>query len=255
MLDGTDDFVAGRLDALQRLSREVAREPAAEVPELDVDAGYAAWAPSYDTMANAMIRAEEPVVAGLLAGIEPGAARDAACGTGRHTARLAAAGHRVLGVDRSPAMLSVARTKVPGARFGVGELTALPVADGAMDLAVCALALTHLRDPAPPILELARAVRPGGAVVLSDAHPTLVLVLGQAFFRHAGGLAFVRNHVHLHGRYLTAFAAGGFEVTGCHEVPMEPYVRQGLLAGAAEAATALFAGMPAVLVWALRRRG
>jgi ubiquinone/menaquinone biosynthesis C-methylase UbiE len=152
-------------------------------------------------------------------------------------------------------MLSVARRKVPGADFRLGELTALPVEDNSVDLAVCALALTHLNDPSRAIAELSRAVRPGGSIVLSDAHPAFVLLQGQALFPCDGGYAYVRNHVHLHGTYLRAFAAAELVVTGCHEEPMEGDFETGLLAGAAEAARALWAGIPVVLVWTLRRGG
>jgi ubiquinone/menaquinone biosynthesis C-methylase UbiE len=202
-----------------------------------------------------MLRAEQPIVERAVACCAPGVALDAACGTGRHAAGLVAAGHRTLGVDRSPSMLSVARAKVPGAAFRLGELTALPVEDRSMDLAVCALALTHLPDPSGAIAELSRVVRPGGTIVLSDAHPAFVLLQGQAVFPCEDGYAYVRNHVHLHGTYLTAFAAAELVVTGCHEEPMEADFETGLLAGAAEAARALWAGIPVVLVWVLRRGG
>lgn len=54
------------------------------------------------------------------------------------------------------------------------------------------------------IAELARVLRPGGRIVLSDAHPALVLLQGQALFSRENGLAFVRNHPHLHSRYQKA---------------------------------------------------
>jgi ubiquinone/menaquinone biosynthesis C-methylase UbiE len=254
ILDGPDEFVTKRVAAMRERLAELDREPpAADVPELDVDAGYEAWAPSYDTMTNDLIDAEEPLVAAAIGGLGAGRALDAACGTGRHAASLVSLGHETLGVDRSQAMLAVARGKVPEARFELGELTGLPTEDESFDVAVCALALTHLADPAPAIAELARSVRPGGRVVISDAHPVLVLVQGQALFPRPGGLAFVRNHVHLHGTYLAAFAAAGLAVQSCDEVTMAADYSKGLLAGAAEAAAAIWDELPAALVWTLER--
>ena len=49
--------------------------------------------------------------------VAPGAALDAACGTGRHARRLAELGHHVIGVDASPAMLERARAALPQATF------------------------------------------------------------------------------------------------------------------------------------------
>lgn len=252
LLDEDQGFIDRRVEAMRGLVEKLAGDPPrVEVPELDVDAGYEAWAPIYDEMPNALIEAEEPLVDEALEGLSPGRALDAGCGTGRHAARLAALGHETIGVDRSEAMLAVARERVPGAEFRSGDFTDLPLEDDSMDVAVCALALTHLPDPAPAVAELGRVVRPGGRIVLSDAHPAFVLFVGQALFPSGDGFAFVRNHVLLHGTYLAAFAEAGLEVVSCREVPMKGEFT-GLLAGAAEAAGAVFDGLPAALVWALR---
>lgn len=256
VVDGDDDFVAARVDAIRSLVAQLgggAFGLSAPVPELDVDAGYEAWAPIYDEMSNALIQAEEPLVEAALADVASGEALDAACGTGRHAARLVAKGHRTLGVDRSGAMLARARSKVPEAEFRRGELGALPVDSASVDVAICALALTHLADPAPAIAELARVVRPGGRVVITDAHPTFVMIQGQALFPHAGGFAYVRNHIHLHGTYLRAFRQVGLEVLDCAEAPMDADFGQGITAGAAEAAAGLWAGVPVALAWTLAR--
>lgn len=253
LLDGEQDFIDRRVAAMRKLVDAVEGDvPRIEVPELDVDAGYEAWAPIYDEMPNALIEAEEPLVDEALDGLEPGRALDAACGTGRHTARLMKLGHETVGVDRSEAMLAVARERAPGAELRTGDLTDLPVEGASMDVAVCALALTHLPDPSGAIAELARVVRPGGTIVLSDAHPAFVLLLGQALFPSGDGFAFVRNHVHLHGTYLAAFADRGLEAVSCREATIEDDFTQGLLSGAAEAAAAVFDGLPAALVWTLR---
>lgn len=257
VIEGDEEFVAARVAAIKTLVDQVDAGPfalRARVPELDVDAGYQAWAPIYDEMANALIRAEEPLVDAALEDVPPGDAVDAACGTGRHIARLLARGHRAVGVDRSKAMLARARSKHPGVQFRSGELTALPIASGSMDVATCALALTHLADPFPAIAELARVVRPGGRVVISDAHPIFVLIQGQALFPHDGAFAYVRNHAHLHSAYIRAFRSVGLEVIDCAEAPMEAEFTEGITAGAAEAAAALWRGVPVALVWTLGRR-
>ena len=76
--------------------------------EHDVEEGYTAWAASYDGP-NPAIEGEQPIVHGMLEALEPGVALDAACGTGRHAAKLAELGHRVIGVDATEAMLAIAR--------------------------------------------------------------------------------------------------------------------------------------------------
>lgn len=120
-------------------------------------------------------------------------------------------------------------------------------------VATCALALTHLEDPTPAIVELARAVRPGGRVILSDAHPTFVLIQGQAMFPTAGGgFAYVRNVPHLHSTYLRAFGIAGLRVLACVEPTFSGRVGP-LMAQAEEAAKALWQQVPGALVWSLER--
>ena len=256
LLDGDDEFAQRRVDAIRGFAARLDQDPLATamaVPELSVAEGYAAWAPIYDEMSNALIEAEEPLVDAVVRDLPPGSALDVACGTGRHAVRLAAAGHDTVGVDGSRAMLDIARAKATAARFALGDLTRLPVTDASIDLANCALALTHLADPTPAIAELARVLRPGGRVVLTDAHPTFVAIQGKALFPAGQGLAYVRNHPHGHGTYLRAFRAVGFSVVDCVEQPLVMDASTGMFAEVAEAATALYDTIPAVLLWSLVR--
>jgi SAM-dependent methyltransferase len=99
-----------------------------------------------------------------------------------------------------------------------GLLERLPLADAAVDLAACALALAHLVDPMAAIVELGRVTRPGGRVVLSDVHPVMATLGDHAFHRSADGTrALVRNHAHLHATYVAAFRLAGLTVRGCLE--------------------------------------
>jgi SAM-dependent methyltransferase len=97
------------------------------------------------------------------------------CGPGFEPAELAeAAGEsaRVYGVDRSEAMLALARRRCgshPQVRLAAGDATALPFADDAVDAAVAVQVYEYLDDVAPALAELARVVRPGGRAVVCDA--------------------------------------------------------------------------------------
>src|SRR6185437_546757 len=75
---------------------------------------------------------------------------DVGCGNGIYLAELGRRGHRggQLGVDASPGMLTAARAKSPAAGFAVGDAVALPLRDGAVDLALAMHMLYHLPEPA-----------------------------------------------------------------------------------------------------------
>ena len=108
------DFTLARLREVQALLNSVEeRGEGVEARPITTRDGYALWADSYDEPGNQVIDLEQPVVREILDGLPAGVALDAACGTGRHTAYLASAGHRVIGVDTSPEMLAVARKRVP----------------------------------------------------------------------------------------------------------------------------------------------
>jgi len=218
--------------------------------------GYAEWAAVYDAPGNPIISAEQPVVWKMLDAYPPGAALDAACGTGRHAERLVGTGHRVQGIDASPEMLERARAKVPVASFSLARLNALPLEEASVDLAVCALVLTHEADPSPAIKELAWVVQPGGHVVIADLHPTNVGLGTHAFYTNMGGNdGVVRNYVHLTSTYLSAFRQAGLEVTDCVETLWGP---EGALALPwADERPDLWrparAGLPMTIVWETTR--
>src|SRR5579862_2003632 len=93
---------------------------------------------------------------------------DAGCGNGAFTELLIArcAPGEVHGVDPSPEQIAYARTR-PGmavATFREGDAQRLPFPDDSFDMAVMALVISFIPDPAKAVAELARVVRPGGWV-------------------------------------------------------------------------------------------
>jgi SAM-dependent methyltransferase len=81
--------------------------------ESDPRSGFGVWAASYDEPGNPIVALEQPAVRALIDRLAPRRALDAACGTGRHAARLKALGHQVEGFDLTPEMLATARVNVP----------------------------------------------------------------------------------------------------------------------------------------------
>lgn len=78
-------------------------------------------------------------------------------------------GAQVLGVDPAPLRAEVcrrngARLGIANARFVVGDGTALPVRDAAIDLVTAAASLEEVREPEAAFAEVARVLRPGGVL-------------------------------------------------------------------------------------------
>jgi SAM-dependent methyltransferase len=234
---------------------------------VDTVAGYKIWSRTYDQPGNGLFPIEEPFVHAVAATLPPGTALDAACGTGRHAAYLAERGHRVIGVDSSPEMLAHARERVPAGDFRDGDLTALPLPDDHVDLAVCALALAHHRDLRPAFAELARVLRPGGHLVVTDIHHEMVTLGSVPHVRSAEGEPqLIPSYRHRASDYLNAAMAVGLQLRRCEEPCSEPAPAAGglsddltagpwdrwpwTLMGLAPAAiTAASSGVPAVVLW------
>jgi ubiquinone/menaquinone biosynthesis C-methylase UbiE len=112
---------------------------------------------------------------GLLGLLDDGwAVGDLGCGTGQLSASLAPFVRRVVAVDSSPAMLEVARARLgglPNVETREGELERLPVADGELDAAVIFLVLHYVAEPDQALAEAARALRPGGRLLVVDMMP------------------------------------------------------------------------------------
>ncbi|MGI8723562.1 MAG: class I SAM-dependent methyltransferase [Geodermatophilaceae bacterium] len=263
----------GLLDMADRLG------PGACAAPIATQDGYRGWAPFYDSPGNQLVDIEQPIVQQILADFPVGVALDAACGTGRHAAYLAELGHQVIAVDSSPEMLAVARNKLPSLEFHEADLHQLPVPDQAVDVVVCALALTHVPDLECVLAEFARVLRPGGHLVISDSRGVidgvgLPMLATDAEDRWVYMPVWQRRA----SQYLAAALPLGFEVRRCEEPrrpnplvrpdagsvtdsapppehdPNEPPDIWALHAYAAEATNATYHDLPAAIIWHFQMR-
>jgi SAM-dependent methyltransferase len=184
----------------------------------DTLSGCRRWAAAYDAPRNSLFDADEPVMHEIIDAFHPGDALDAACGTGRYSHYLAARGYRVVGVDSSPDMLDRARARVPSGEFLLGDVRQLPLPDNCVDLVVCGLALSHLPVLGPVMAEFSRVLRPGGHLVISDAHHEIVI---RGSVPHALGPnnepGLVATYRHTPGDFIRAALPAGLRVTRCEE--------------------------------------
>ncbi len=98
---------------------------------------------------------------------------DVGTGTGILASELARLGMHVVAIDHSTRMLEAARAKLEAegqdhVELRVGEANALPLADASQDAAFAHMVLHYLPSPGDAIREMARVVRPGGAVITVD---------------------------------------------------------------------------------------
>lgn len=96
---------------------------------------------------------------------------DVGCGTGELLRRLRAKYPEapLAGLDPVPEMLAVARDKLSGREdLKIGYADALPWSAGSFDLVVSCNMFHYITHPVEALREMARVLRPGGAIVLTD---------------------------------------------------------------------------------------
>lgn len=96
---------------------------------------------------------------------------DLACGTGNAALAAVAAGALVTGLDISPRLLSVARDRVPCAKFVQADAADLPFDDGGFDALVSVFGVNFAHPAEAVADEIARVLRPGGVAVLTAWNP------------------------------------------------------------------------------------
>jgi demethylmenaquinone methyltransferase/2-methoxy-6-polyprenyl-1,4-benzoquinol methylase len=165
------------------------------MPSVDARELFAPLGPSYDRVGAALSLGQDPRWRRFLVSRVPrdgGHVLDVATGTGLVAAELLRHGFRVTGLDQSPEMLAVARRRFAD-RVALVESSAeaLPFPDGSFDHLTFTYLLRYVDDPGATLAELARVVRPGGAVAsLEFGVPgPLARPLWEAYVRSALPLA------------------------------------------------------------------
>jgi SAM-dependent methyltransferase len=110
----------------------------------------------------------DPVMLARVSEAAPKTALDVGCGEGRFCRMLAARGIAATGVDPTIALISQARAADPAGRYVEAIAEALPFPDAAFDLVVSYLSLIDIPDFERAIAEMARVLKPGGALLIAN---------------------------------------------------------------------------------------
>jgi ubiquinone/menaquinone biosynthesis C-methylase UbiE len=129
-------------------------------------------APQWDNLRKGFFSEAVREKAFAVAGVEPGRlAADIGAGAGFVTEGLLERGLRVIAVDRSEAMLAEMKNRFgeDGAvEYRMGEAESLPLEDSSVDYVFANMCLHHVDSPPAAIREMARILKPGGRLVITD---------------------------------------------------------------------------------------
>jgi len=187
---------------------------------VDVRTGYGEWVGTYErTVEDAMD------IALLDALAKPSwpslrSAADLGCGTGRTGAWLQRHGIQAIdGVDLTPEMLDIARSKRVYRRLVVADLASTGLETAAYDLVTACLVDEHLPDVQPLYYEASRLTKPGGFLVLVGLHPHFIMTAGMPthFTSRSGEPVAIDTYVHLLSEHVTAALNAGWTLAEMKE--------------------------------------
>ena len=135
-------------ESFSQLERDGWQRNAADYDAVDLPATRQAFGPLLDSLGD--LRGRHVL--------------ELAFGTGHLAAEALARGATVVGVDVAPAMVALARQRVPRASFHEGDAESLPFKDGQFDAVICCFGLMHFAEPARALREMARVLKPDGII-------------------------------------------------------------------------------------------
>jgi ubiquinone/menaquinone biosynthesis C-methylase UbiE/DNA-binding MarR family transcriptional regulator len=132
---------------------------------------FASKAGQWDALRDELFGAHSETL-GLLGLLDPDfVVGDLGTGTGAFISAISQHVAKVIGVDASPEMLEAAGERLSHLHnigLRLGDLECLPIESGELDLAVMSLVLHHVPEPDQALCEAARALKPGGRLIVVD---------------------------------------------------------------------------------------
>ncbi len=110
----------------------------------------------------------DPVMLNLCGELDGHDVLDLGCGEGRFARMVAARGAAVTGIDPTESLIAAARIRHPDGNYLLGRAEELPFRDESFDLVISYVTLVDIEGYAPAIREMARVLRPGGAIVIAN---------------------------------------------------------------------------------------
>ena len=137
------------------------------------------WANAYDHEPNPMLSLEKRILEPLLPPLVDLDVVDLGCGTGRWLKALQGAGARsLLGMDFSPEMLGLAKSKLAGvAKLVCADCGKVSLEANSANVILANFVLSYVEDVGHFLATASRALRPGGSIFITDIHPETAVAL------------------------------------------------------------------------------
>ncbi len=131
-------------------------------------------------------------------------------GEGRVARDLAAIGHRVVGVDRSPTLVRLAAAAATP-RLVLADAARLPLGAASVGLVVAFMSLQDMDDMRSAVVEVGRVLAPGGRLCLAVVHP--INAAGQFASMEDGAPFVIEGNYFERRRYTDSVERDGLSMT------------------------------------------
>jgi len=172
----------------------------------------------------------DPVMLPRALARSPKKALDVGCGEGRFCRMLSRHGVDVVGVDPTAALIAAARARATSGVYLAASAERLPFRDATFDLVVSYLSLIDVPDFGSAIAEMARVLKPEGALLIANLTSFNTACGDQGWIKNEEGqrLHYPIDH-YLEERAMWV-AYRGIRIVNHHR-PMSAYLRTLLAAG------------------------
>ncbi len=183
-------------------------------PIIDVREGYTEWVRTYEQVVQDEMDLRLLDRMKTVDWSAPKTVLDLACGTGRIGQWLRQRCPAVIdGVDLTPAMLEVARSKDIYRTLRAADVSRTGLPSGTYDLCTQSLADEHLPDITPLYQEVARVTGAQGYFVIVGYHPQFLMAgMPTHFNRESGDPVTIRSYVHLLSDHVKAAHSSGWSL-------------------------------------------
>jgi len=185
---------------------------------------YDNWSDKYDTQVNKTRDLDKKATIEILSKYSFENIIELGCGTGKNTQWLVEKAQKIIGLDFSEGMLSVAREKSfpPSVTFQQADITKQwCIPDNGInniDLITCSLTLEHINNLDLIFMEAKKNLVKGGIFFISELHPYKQYQGSKAKFEESTNeTKELEVHVHHISEYLSGAFHAGFDLIELNE--------------------------------------
>jgi ubiquinone/menaquinone biosynthesis C-methylase UbiE len=191
----------------------------------DSKSGYAKYAQAYDQTAKHLNSFEKNIIPSLVPDLDNKHLVDLGAGTGRifdilKQRELIKPSTNLTAIDLSPEMLEQLTKKHPQAEAIEANIESIPLPDESADVVTAAFVIVHLKFLDKAFAEIARILKPGGTLILTNINqrkaPKLKTPQGEEIV--------IKSHYHIPKHVIQALEYEFFTITN-EEFTYEPGVK------------------------------